>query len=120
MSRVKKGLAARKHRKNLLSRAKGYLTSAHSKLSSKLKSVLLKADSNQYKSRRLRKREFRSLWIARINGALDQIGSELSYSKFINLLNKSELNLNRKSLSEIANKDIEAFAEIVKTVSKLK
>jgi len=117
MSRVKKGVSANKHRRYLLERAKGYLNGAHSKFRA-AKERLLKADSNSYKSRRLRKRDFRSLWITRINGALDQIGSDLSYSRFINLLNKSELNaLNRKSISEIAIKDIESFKELVSSIS---
>ena len=113
MSRVKKGLAARKHRKYLLSRAKGYLN-AGSKKFRLAKERLLKAESNAYKGRKLRKRSFRSLWITRINGALDQIGSELNYSKFIHLVNSSGSGLNRKSLSELAIQDINSFAELVK------
>ncbi len=117
MSRVKKGVSAKKHRKYLLERAKGYLNGASTKFR-QAKERLRKAESNAYKSRRLRKRDFRSLWIVRINGALDQIGSELSYSKFINLLTKSGSELNRKSISEIAIKDIEAFKGLVEQVSK--
>ncbi|MEM1311992.1 MAG: 50S ribosomal protein L20 [Patescibacteria group bacterium] len=116
MSRVKKGLSARKHRNYLLGRAKGYLNGASTKFR-QAKERLLKADSNAYKSRRLRKRDFRRLWITRINGALDQINSELNYSKFIFLLNKSEINLNRKSVSEMAIKDIEAFKKLVVQLS---
>ena len=119
MSRVKKGLSARKHRNYLLKRAKGFLNGGKSKFRL-AKERLLRADNNTYKSRRLRKRDFRALWIARINGALDQIGSELNYSRFINLLTKSELTLNRKMISEIAIKDIEAFKEIVSQVSAVK
>ncbi|MEI6729493.1 MAG: 50S ribosomal protein L20 [bacterium] len=119
MSRVKKGLSARKHRNYLLERAKGFLNGGKSKFRL-AKERLLRADNNAYKSRRLRKRDFRSLWITRINGALDQIGSELSYSRFINLLTKSELTLNRKMISEIAIKDIEAFKDIVAQVSAVK
>ena len=112
MSRVKKGLSARKHRKYLLGRAKGYLNGASKKFRA-AKERLLKADSNAYKSRRLRKRDFRSLWISRINGALDQINSELNYSKFIHLVNQSETKLNRKSISEMAIRDIAAFQSYV-------
>lgn len=119
MSRVKKGLSARKHRKYLLVRAKGYL-GAGSKKFRYAKERLLKADSNSYISRKLRKRDFRSLWITRINGALDQIQSELNYSRFMNLLSKSEYKeLNRKMLSELAIQDIESFKEIVNKVSKV-
>lgn len=117
MSRVKKGLAAHKRRKYLLKRAKGYLNGAHSKYRL-AKERLLKAESNSYKSRRLRKRDFRSLWIVRINGALDSIGSEMNYSTFIHKLNSSELNLNRKTISEIAIKDIDSFKSLVDKISK--
>ncbi|NJK71595.1 MAG: 50S ribosomal protein L20 [Thermales bacterium] len=111
MSRVKKGVAAKKHKKYLLRRAKGYLNGANSKFRL-AKERLLKADSNAYKSRKLRKRDFRKLWIARINGALDQLGSEFSYSKFMGLLKKNNIELNRKSLAEIAVRDINAFKEL--------
>jgi large subunit ribosomal protein L20 len=117
MSRVKKGKSANKRRKYLLERAKGYLYGGSTKFRA-AKERLLKAESNAYKSRRLRKRDFRSLWITRINGALDQIQSELSYSKFINLLHKSELELNRKVVSEIAIRDIEAFKSLVESLKK--
>jgi large subunit ribosomal protein L20 len=117
MSRIKKGQTALKHRKYLLERAKGYTNGAKSKFRI-AKERLLKAESNAYKSRRLRKRDFRSLWISRINGALDQIGSPINYSTFISMLIKSGSLLNRKSLSEIAIRDIEAFKSIVESVSK--
>lgn len=110
--RVKKGLAAKKHHKNLLKRAKGYLN-AGSKKFRMAKERLLTADANQYKSRRYIKRDFRSLWIVRINGSLDQIGSELSYSKFIHKLKENKIELDRKSLSELAIRDIDAFKELV-------
>jgi large subunit ribosomal protein L20 len=103
MSRVKRGVSANKRRKYLLKRAKGYLNSASTKFR-QAKERLLKAETNAYKSRKTRKRDFRSLWITRINGALDQIGSELNYSKFINLMEKSGLGLNRKSISEKVQK----------------
>lgn len=117
MSRVKKGLAAKKHRKYLLERAKGYLNGGSKKFRT-AKERLLKAESNAYKGRKLRKRSFRSLWITRINGALDQIGSSINYSTFINLLTKSGSKLNRKSISEIAIKDIDSFKSIVESISK--
>jgi large subunit ribosomal protein L20 len=117
MSRVKKGVAAHKHRKYLLKRAKGYLNGAGTKFRL-AKERLLKAESNSYKSRRLRKRDFRRLWITRINGALDQINSDLSYSKFMALLKQNNIQLNRKSLSEIAIRDIESFKKLVESVSK--
>jgi large subunit ribosomal protein L20 len=117
MSRVKKGQSALKRRKYLLERAKGFRNGSKSKFRL-AKERLLKAESNAYKSRRLRKRDFRSLWITRINGALDQIGSTLNYSTFINLVSKSGSTLNRKSISEIAIQNIEAFKTLVESVNK--
>jgi large subunit ribosomal protein L20 len=117
MSRVKKGLSALKHRKYLLARAKGFKNASKSKFRI-AKERLLKAESNSYKSRKLRKRDFRSLWISRINGSLDQIGSSMNYSSFINLLAKSGSTLNRKSISEIALRDIEAFKNLVNSLTK--
>jgi large subunit ribosomal protein L20 len=116
MSRVKGALSARKHRNYLLKRAKGYLNGAKNKFRL-AKERLLKADSNAYKSRRLRKREFRSLWIARINGALDQINSTYSYSRFMHALKVKEIELNRKSLSEMAINNIDAFKDLVNSLA---
>jgi large subunit ribosomal protein L20 len=117
MSRVKRGVASHKRRKSLLKRAKGYLNSASTKFRT-AKERLFKAESNAYKSRKNKKREFRRLWITRINGALDQIGSTMNYSTLINKLEKSGSMLNRKMLSEIAISDIEEFKKIVEAVSK--
>ncbi len=119
MSRVKKGLAARKHRKYLLKRAKGYLNGASKKFRL-AKERLLKAESNAFIGRKLKKRNFRTLWITRINGALKEINSDINYSNFINLLNKSHLELNRKMLSEIAIKDINSFKKIVESIKNNK
>ena len=116
MSRVKRGVSANKRRKNLLRRAKGYLGAASTKFRI-AKERLLKAESNAYRSRKLRKREFRRLWIARINGALKQIESGLTYSVFMGKLIASGSELNRKMLSEIAIADIESFKKIVESVS---
>lgn len=117
MTRIKKGVAARKHRKYLLKRAKGYQNAASKKFRA-AKEHLLRAERNMYKSRRLLKRDMRSLWITRINGALRTIGSELSYSRFINLVAKSGSKLNRKSISEMAIQDINAFKDFVATLTK--
>lgn len=119
MSRVKRGTTASKRRNYLLKQAKGFNADGKSKFRM-AKQRLLKADRNAYISRRLIKRDFRKLWIVRINGALDAIKSELNYSRFIFLLNKSDLKLNRKMISEIAIKDIEAFKTIVNRVSEVK
>jgi large subunit ribosomal protein L20 len=119
MSRVKRGVASSKRRNYLLKRAKGFKGKGGN-IFRLAKQRLFKAERNAYISRRLRKRDFRRLWISRINGALDAVGSELSYSKFIYLLNKSDLKLNRKMLSEIAIVDIEAFKKIVSQVAGAK
>ena len=117
MSRIKRGTIAHKRRKYLLSRAKGYLGRAHKNFRA-AKERLLHADKHAYISRRLRKREFRRLWITRINGALDQINSNLNlnYSRLMNLLAKSGSRLNRKSLSEIAIRDLETFRSLVNSL----
>lgn len=117
MTRVKRSMMANKRRKNLLKRVKGFHARGNSHYR-QAKERLLKADANSYKSRRLRKRDFRRLWISRINGALDQIGSDINYSTFMNMMAKSDLQLNRKMLSEIAIQDIDAFKSIVDKVSK--
>jgi large subunit ribosomal protein L20 len=116
MSRVKRGTTANKRRNYLLKRAKGF--NAKGKSTFRLaKQRLLKAERNAYISRRLIKRDFRRLWITRINGALDSIGSSMNYSTFINLLNKSDINLNRKMLSELAIENLDTFKSIVETVT---
>jgi large subunit ribosomal protein L20 len=115
MSRIKRGTIAHKRRKYLLSRAKGYLGRAHKNFRA-AKERLLHADKHAYISRRLRKREFRRLWITRINGALDQINLNLNYSRLMNLLAKSGSRLNRKSLSEIAIRDLETFRSLVNSL----
>ena len=116
MSRVKRGVTAHKRRKYLLKRAKGYLNSASTKFRA-AKERLFKADSNSYKSRKIKKRDFRSLWITRINGALDEINSPMNYSTFIHKLASENSNLNRKMISEIAITDINEFKKIVDSVS---
>lgn len=117
MSRVKRGVASHKRRKYLLSRAKGYINSASTKFRT-AKERLLKAESNAYKSRKIRKRDFRSLWITRINGALDQTQSSMNYSTLMNKLKVSGIHLNRKMLSELAISNIEEFKKIVDSVTK--
>ncbi len=111
MTRVKRSVMANKRRKNLLKRAKGFKGHAGTKFRM-AKERLLKAESNAYKSRRLRKRDFKRLWIVRINGALKQIGSELNYSTFMYGLKEAKIVLNRKSLSQMAIVDIEAFKKL--------
>jgi large subunit ribosomal protein L20 len=106
MSRVKRSVHARKKRRATLDRAKGYRGQAHS--SYKLaKEALLKADQYAYRDRRNKKRDFRKLWITRINAAARQEG--LSYSQFMHGLRLAGIELDRKVLADIAVRDPETF-----------
>lgn len=110
MARVKKALNARKKHKKVLKLAKGYF-GARSKQFRAAKGSVMRAMAASYKGRKLRKRDFRQLWIARINAAARLNG--LSYSKFINGLKKSNIDLNRKMLADMVVNDPEAFAKLV-------
>ena len=110
MARVKRGNVARNRRKKVLKLAKGFRASL-SVIYRQAKPAVFRALSYQYRDRRRRKRDFRRLWIARINGAL--FGTSLSYSKFINALSKKDVKLNRKVLSEIAIESPDTFKEII-------
>jgi large subunit ribosomal protein L20 len=106
VSRVKRSVHARKKRRATLDRAKGYRGQAHS--SYKLaKEALLKADQYAYRDRRNKKRDFRRLWITRINAAARQEG--LSYSQFMHGLKLAGIELDRKVLADVAVRDPETF-----------
>ena len=115
MSRVKKGLSAHKHRKYVLDRTKGFIHGRSTKFR-QAKEALLHADSYAYRDRRNRKRDFKSLWIVRLNNAIALVNPELSYSRFMNLI-KGKTELNRKMLSELAIRDEVAFAALVKELA---
>jgi large subunit ribosomal protein L20 len=102
----------RKHRK-LLKQAKGY-RGARSRTYKNAKDTLEKALQYSYRDRRVKKRDFRQLWIARINAAVREHG--LSYSKFIKALKEANVLLNRKALAELAVNDPNGFAQVVNTV----
>ena len=110
MARVKGALATRKRRKKILKLAKGYwgTKSKHFKMA---KEAVMKSGNYAYIGRRQKKRDFRRLWITRINAACRMNG--ITYSAFINGLKKANINLNRKMLSEIAVADEKAFQELV-------
>lgn len=110
MSRVKRGNVARKRRKKILKLAKGFRGS-HSKLFRTANQQVMKALRNAYRDRRRRKRDFRRLWITRINASARMHG--LSYSKFTHQLKKAEVGLNRKMLAQLAMVDPEAFTKVV-------
>ncbi len=110
MARVKKAINARKKHKKVLKLAKGYF-GARSKQFRAANASVMRALAASYKGRKLRKRDFRKLWITRINAAARMNG--LSYSKFINGLKKSNIDLNRKILADMAVNDAAAFAKLV-------
>jgi large subunit ribosomal protein L20 len=106
MTRVKRSVHARKKRRATLARAKGYRGEAHSSYR-RAKEALLKADSYAYRDRRNRKRDFRRLWITRINAAARQ--NDMSYSQFMSGLRKAGIELDRKVLADLAVRDADAF-----------
>ena len=106
MTRVKRSVHARKKRRATLDRAKGYRGEAHSSYK-RAKEALMKAEAYQYRDRRNRKRDFRRLWITRINAAARLNG--LSYGQFIHGLKLAGIELDRKVLADIAVRDPETF-----------
>ena len=106
MSRVKRSVHAHKKRRATLERTKGYRGQASTSYK-RAKEALLKADSYAYRDRRNRKRDFRRLWIVRINAAARQEG--LSYSQFMHGLREAGIELDRKVLADIAVRDPETF-----------
>ena len=113
MPRVKRGVTARARHKKVLALAKGY-RGRRGSVYRIAKQAVMKAGQYAYRDRRNKKRVFRRLWIARINAATRALG--LTYSQFINGLNKAGLGLDRKVLSDIAIHDEAAFARIVEQV----
>ncbi|MGV8146199.1 MAG: 50S ribosomal protein L20 [Alkaliphilus sp.] len=110
MARVKKALNARKKHKKILKLAKGF-RGARSKLFRPANQSVMRALQHAYVGRKLRKRDFRRLWITRINAAVRQY--DLSYSRFMNGLKLCEIEVNRKMLSEMAIHDKEGFKSLV-------
>ena len=110
MARVKTGMITRSRHKKVLKMAKGYF-GAKSVRFRMANQAVLKSLTYAYVGRRLKKRDFRQLWIARINAATRMNG--MSYSRFISGLKKAGVNINRKMLSEIAISDAEGFAKLV-------
>ena len=115
MVRVKRGKAARKRRKNLLKHAKGFRWGRKSKYKA-AKQALMKAWSYAYRDRKVKKRKFRNLWIARINAGCRQSG--IKYSEFIAGLKKAGVALDRKSLAELAVNSKSAFKKLVSTAKE--
>lgn len=111
MPRVKNSVATRKRRKKILKLAKGYFGSK-SKLFRVANQQVMKSLAYAYRDRKARKRDFRKLWITRINAAARNNG--LSYSRFIDGLKKAGVEINRKMLAELAVNDPEAFSHLAK------
>ena len=112
MARVKGALSTRKRHKKILKLAKGY-RGAKSKLYRVANQAVMKSLSYAYVGRKLKKRDFRSLWITRISAACKM--NDINYSRFMNGLKKANIEINRKMLSEIAISDPVAFTQLVET-----
>lgn len=115
MARVKRAKNARKNHKKVLKLAKGYY-GGKSRLYKTANESVIRAMRNAYVGRKNKKRDFRSVWIARINAATRI--NDLSYSKFMNGIKLAGIDINRKMLSEIAINDPKAFAELVEVAKK--
>ena len=113
MPRVKRGVTARARHKKVLDQAKGY-RGRRKNVYRIAKEAVMKAGQYQYRDRRAKKREFRALWIARINTAAREFG--LSYSAFMNGLKKASIDIDRKVLADMAVNDPAAFSSIVDKV----
>jgi len=109
MPRVKRGVTARARHKKVLAQSKGY-RGRRGNVYKIAKQAVMKAGQYQYRDRRQKKREFRVLWIARINAAVRELG--LSYSAFINGLKKAAIDIDRKVLADLAVHDKAAFTKI--------
>ena len=110
MTRVKTSVTTRAKRKKYLDKAEGYFGSKH-RLFKTAKEQVMRSERYAYRDRKQKKRDFRKLWIVRINAECRENG--ISYSKFISGLNKAGVEVNRKMLSELAIYDKEAFKELV-------
>jgi large subunit ribosomal protein L20 len=115
MPRARGGFKTRRRRKKVLKMAKGYY-SARSRLYKVATQAVDRALLNAYRDRRNKKREFRSLWIVRINAAVRALG--MSYSQFMNKLKNMDIQLNRKALADLAYNDPKAFSNLLETVKK--
>ena len=115
MARIKGAMMTRKRRNKVLKLAKSYWgsKSTHFKMA---KQAVIKSGTYAYVGRKLKKREFRQLWIARISAAVAPMG--INYSRFMNGLKKAGIEMNRKTLSEMAIHDPAAFAALVETAKK--
>ena len=115
MAKAKHSVATRKRKKKVLKQAKGFWGD-HSTQYQQAKRVLMRALRYAYRDRHNKKREFRALWIARINAACREVG--ITYSVFMSGLKKSKINLDRKILADLAVRDSHAFKKLAEIVKK--
>lgn len=113
--RVRKGAARNQARKRMKRQTKGYY-GARRKNRRSMKDAVMRTGQHSYVGRKVKKRDMRSLWIVRINAGLT--GKEINYSRLINGLKKAKVELNRKSLSELAIADPKAFEKVVEVAEK--
>jgi len=113
--RTRKGATRHQAKKRLFRKAKGY-RGGRSKLLKTVKETLIRSEAYAYRDRRVRKREFRKLWIIRINAAVRQRG--IRYSEFVYGLKKANIQLDRKTLADMAVSDPEAFDQVVEQVKQ--
>ena len=113
MPRVKRGVTARAKHKKVLAQAKGY-RGRRKNVYRIAKEAVMKAGQYQYRARRTKKREFRALWIARINAAVRELG--MTYSSFMAGLKRAQIEIDRKVLADLAVMDKPAFAKIASQV----
>ena len=113
MPRIKRGVVARRRHKKILDRAKGYY-GARSRVYRVAKQAVIKAGQYAYRDRRQKKRQFRALWIARINAAVRELG--MSYSVFMAGLKRANIDIDRKVLADLAVMDKPAFDKIAAQV----
>lgn len=117
MARIKGGVVAKRKHKKVLKQAKGYI-GARSKQYRVAKQSVMRAMASSFVGRKQKKRQFRSLWIIRINAAVRECG--LSYSKFMNGLKKCSININRKILADMAVNDMKGFKNLVDIIKSSK
>ena len=110
MARVKRGTITHKRHKSILREARGFVGGRH-RLFKSAKETLMRAERYAYRDRRVRKRDFRQLWIARINAAVR--AQDMTYSRFMNALGKAGITLDRRTLADLAVNDIAAFNQVV-------
>lgn len=115
MPRVKTGVTRRRRHKKVLKLAKGF-RGANNRLYKRANEAVLHAGKYAYVGRKLRKRDMRKLWILRISAAVKEADETLNYSRFMSMLKKADIQLNRKMLSELAIADFTAFKNVVSKV----